>query len=244
MRFYFFILDLLQTEFRYDFRKGPRDISAGTVFTVFTVFICSLALITVNTVNSVLAEISRGPFRKSYRNSFCRRSIFLFLFFLLSIAQRIGSKPLIPPPAQFENSFVCLRCVKFWDEPLVSLLSPFLCPFFLPIRTALLNFVNVPISSFSGVDTWNWFVWTWWTNFRTFEGLRRKWRWNSISSFMHVVDWEHVVYACVRVYVFVHACVWHIYGLRTPKSSKSETVEITSLPSSNPSLTEIPLPKH
>ena len=37
------ILDLLQTEFRYDFRKGPREISAGTVFTVFTVFICILA---------------------------------------------------------------------------------------------------------------------------------------------------------------------------------------------------------
>ena len=37
------ILDLLQTDFRYDFRKGPRDISAGTVFTVFTVFICILA---------------------------------------------------------------------------------------------------------------------------------------------------------------------------------------------------------
>ena len=36
-------LDLLQTEFRYDFRKGPRDISAGTVLTVFTVFICILA---------------------------------------------------------------------------------------------------------------------------------------------------------------------------------------------------------
>ena len=37
------ILDLLQTEFRYNFRKGPREISAGTVFTVFTVFICILA---------------------------------------------------------------------------------------------------------------------------------------------------------------------------------------------------------
>ena len=36
-------LDLLQTEFRYDFRKGPREISAGTVFTLFTVFICILA---------------------------------------------------------------------------------------------------------------------------------------------------------------------------------------------------------
>ena len=36
-------LDLLQTEFRYGFRKGPREISAGTVFTVFTVFICILA---------------------------------------------------------------------------------------------------------------------------------------------------------------------------------------------------------
>ena len=29
---------------------------------------------TVNTVNTVPAEISRGPFRKSYRNSVCRRS--------------------------------------------------------------------------------------------------------------------------------------------------------------------------
>ena len=34
------ILDLLQTEFRYEIRKGPREISARTVFTVFTVFIC------------------------------------------------------------------------------------------------------------------------------------------------------------------------------------------------------------
>ena len=34
--------DLLQTEFRYDFRKGPREISAGAVFTVFTVIICTL----------------------------------------------------------------------------------------------------------------------------------------------------------------------------------------------------------
>ena len=30
-------IDLLQNEFRYDFRKGPREISAGTEFTVFTV---------------------------------------------------------------------------------------------------------------------------------------------------------------------------------------------------------------
>ena len=29
----------------------------------------------VNTVNTVLAEISRGPFRKSYRNSFCKTSL-------------------------------------------------------------------------------------------------------------------------------------------------------------------------
>ena len=30
-------IDLLQNEFRYDFRKGPGEISAGTEFTVFTV---------------------------------------------------------------------------------------------------------------------------------------------------------------------------------------------------------------
>ena len=30
-------IDLLQNEFRYDFWKGPREISAGTEFTVFTV---------------------------------------------------------------------------------------------------------------------------------------------------------------------------------------------------------------
>ena len=40
MEDYRIILDLLQTEFQYDFRKGPRQISAGTVFTVF---ICILA---------------------------------------------------------------------------------------------------------------------------------------------------------------------------------------------------------
>ena len=31
------IIDVLQNEIRYDFRKGPREISAGTEFTVFTV---------------------------------------------------------------------------------------------------------------------------------------------------------------------------------------------------------------
>ena len=36
-------LDLLQTEFRYDFRKGSRQISAGAVFSVVKVFTCILA---------------------------------------------------------------------------------------------------------------------------------------------------------------------------------------------------------
>ena len=31
----------------------------------------------VNTVNAVPAEISRGPFRKSYRNSFCKTSLMI-----------------------------------------------------------------------------------------------------------------------------------------------------------------------
>ena len=64
------ISEVFQNEFRYDFRKGPREISAGTVFTVFT---CIMAF---NTVITVPAEISRGPFRKSYRNSFCKTSLF------------------------------------------------------------------------------------------------------------------------------------------------------------------------
>ena len=52
-----------------DFRKGPHEISAGTVFTVFK------AITHINTVNTVLVEISRGPFRKSYRNSVCKTSL-------------------------------------------------------------------------------------------------------------------------------------------------------------------------
>ena len=63
------IREVLQNEFRYDFRKGPRDISAGTVITVLK------AIMHVNTVITVPAEISRGPFRKSYRNSFCKTSL-------------------------------------------------------------------------------------------------------------------------------------------------------------------------
>ena len=62
-----FIREVLQTEFRYDFRKGPREISAGTVFTVFK------AMMHINTVP---AEISQGPFQKSYRNSVCKTSLF------------------------------------------------------------------------------------------------------------------------------------------------------------------------
>ena len=61
--------EVLQNEFRYDFRKGPREISEGTVFTVFT------WIIAFNTVITVAAEISRGPFRKSYQNSFCKTSL-------------------------------------------------------------------------------------------------------------------------------------------------------------------------
>ena len=62
--------EVLQNAFRYDFRKGPRDISASAVITVLK------AVMHVNTVNTVPAEISRGPFRKSYRNSFCKTSLF------------------------------------------------------------------------------------------------------------------------------------------------------------------------
>ena len=40
---------------------------------------------TVNTVNTVPAEISRGPFRKSYRNSVCRRSRIRSTYRLLSL---------------------------------------------------------------------------------------------------------------------------------------------------------------
>ena len=47
------IREVLQNEFRYDFRKGPREISAGTVFT------CTIAF---NAVITILAEILRGPF--------------------------------------------------------------------------------------------------------------------------------------------------------------------------------------
>ena len=63
------IREVLQNEFRYDFRKCPREISAGTVITVLK------ARMHVNTVNTVPAEISRGHFRKSYRNSFCKTSL-------------------------------------------------------------------------------------------------------------------------------------------------------------------------
>ena len=71
---YFDNREVLHNEFQYDFRKGPREISAGTVITVLK------AILHVNTVNTVQAEISRGPFRKSYRNSFCKTS----LMFLIS----------------------------------------------------------------------------------------------------------------------------------------------------------------
>ena len=56
------IREVLQNEFWYDFRKCPREISAGMEITVLK------AIMHVNTVNTVPAEISRGPFRKSYRN--------------------------------------------------------------------------------------------------------------------------------------------------------------------------------
>ena len=67
--------EVLQNEFQYDFRKGPREISAGTVLTVFT---CIMAF---NTVITVPAKISRGPFRKSYRNSFYKTSLIILVFF-------------------------------------------------------------------------------------------------------------------------------------------------------------------
>ena len=47
--------EVLQNEFRYNFRKGPREISAGTVFTVFTCFIA------FNIVIIAPAKTSRGP---------------------------------------------------------------------------------------------------------------------------------------------------------------------------------------
>ena len=56
------------------FSEGSSQISASTEFTVFTVIKAKLQINTVNTINTVPAEISRGPFRKSYRNSVCRRS--------------------------------------------------------------------------------------------------------------------------------------------------------------------------
>ena len=40
--------EVLQTEFRYDFRKGSRQISTGTVFTVFKA---------IMQINTVAAEI-------------------------------------------------------------------------------------------------------------------------------------------------------------------------------------------
>ena len=66
--------EVLQNEFRYDFRKSPREISAGMVFTVFT------CIIAFNTAITVPAEISRGPFRKSYQNSFCKTSLLCTMF--------------------------------------------------------------------------------------------------------------------------------------------------------------------
>ena len=44
------IREVSQNEFRYDFRKGPREISAGTVITGLK------AIMHVNTVNTVPAE--------------------------------------------------------------------------------------------------------------------------------------------------------------------------------------------
>ena len=76
--------EVLQNEFRYDFRKGPRESSAGMVITVLK------AKMHVNTVNTVPAEISRGPFRKSYRNSFCKtslRPLFFISLFLVTSAR-------------------------------------------------------------------------------------------------------------------------------------------------------------
>ena len=64
------IRQVLQNEYQYDFRKGPREILSGTVITVLK------AIKHVNTVNTVPAEISRGVFRKSYRNSYCKTSLF------------------------------------------------------------------------------------------------------------------------------------------------------------------------
>ena len=81
-----FIRDVLQNEFRYDFRKGPREFSAGTVITVVK------AKMHVNTVNTVPTEISRGPFRKSYRNSFCNPP---------------------PPPSPYYLTLSCLNCALY-----------------------------------------------------------------------------------------------------------------------------------
>ena len=67
---------VLQNEFRYDFRIGLREISAGMVITVLK------AIMHVNTVNTVPAEISRGPFRKTYRNSFCKTSLISMVIFV------------------------------------------------------------------------------------------------------------------------------------------------------------------
>ena len=61
--------EVLQTEFRYDFRKGLREISADTTFTVLK------AKMHVSIVKIVPVEISRRPFQKSYRNSVCKTSL-------------------------------------------------------------------------------------------------------------------------------------------------------------------------
>ena len=72
------IWEVLQNEFRYDLRKGPREIWAGTVYTAST------WIIAFNTVITVPAEISQGRFRKSYRNSFCKTSL-LWVFHSLDM---------------------------------------------------------------------------------------------------------------------------------------------------------------
>ena len=65
-----------KTNFGTIFGKVPREILSGTVITALK------AIMHVNTVNTVPAEISRGPFRKSYRNSFCKTSLLTDHFFL------------------------------------------------------------------------------------------------------------------------------------------------------------------
>ena len=85
------IREVLQNEFRHDFQKSPREISSGTVFTVFT---CITAF---NTVITVRAQISRGPFRKSYRNSFCKTSLLFCKSASKSIIQKEKQKHQLLP---------------------------------------------------------------------------------------------------------------------------------------------------